>query len=243
MTDLVLIDISNSRTKICAAKAEALAGEKRTVDTATLSAKDFADFADAERTILCSVVPDKTTIVREVFGDRLHELTHESHLGFAIDYPEPTTIGEDRLANAAALADRGLTPGVVVDFGTAVTFDVVDARPAYIGGVIAPGLAAMTDYLYQEPALLPRLDLEEPVDAIGKSTKDAMLAGAVTGYRGLVKEILHGVTAQLGIGGEDLHVLATGGYAELLSAKIPGIENVDPDLTLDGLRVIASRNP
>ncbi|MEM9479574.1 MAG: type III pantothenate kinase [Verrucomicrobiota bacterium] len=243
MPELVLIDISNSRTKICAASADALVGEKRTVETATLSADDFGDFRDAERAILCSVVPDKTTIVRKVFGDRLHELTHESNLGIAVDYPEPSTIGEDRLANAAALAERGLTPGVVVDFGTAVTFDVVDARPAYIGGVIAPGLAAMTDYLYQETALLPRIDLEEPVEAIGKSTKDAMLAGAVTGYRGLVKEILHEVTGQLGIEAGALHVLATGGYAELLSAKIPGIEHVDPDLTLDGLRVIASRNP
>ena len=242
MPGLVLIDISNSRTKICAASEEALEGEKRTVDTDTLGAVDFSGFEMAERAILCSVVPEKSTVVRESFGDRVYELTHKSDLGFEIDYPEPETIGEDRLANAAALADRGLTPGVVVDFGTAVTFDVVDQRPAYIGGVIAPGLAAMTDYLYQQTALLPRIDLEEPVHSVGKSTREAMMAGAVTGYRGLVKEILADVTKQLEIEAGELHVLATGGYAELLSAKIPGIEKVDPDLTLDGLRVIASRN-
>jgi type III pantothenate kinase len=127
-------------------------------------------------------------------------------------------------------------PAVVVDSGTAVTFDVVSAAPAYCGGVIAPGLGAMTSYLAQKTALLPEIVLAEPTTAIGKSTVHAMQVGAVIGYRGLVREILARICAELP--GRPV-IIATGGDAELIARGIPEIDAVDPELTLEGLRQVA----
>src|SRR5208337_2858073 len=110
--------------------------------------------------------------------------------GVGIDYPKPDTIGQDRLANAVAAHKRFGAPVVVVDFGTAVTFDVVNRAGNYAGGIIAPGLAAMTDYLHEKTALLPRIRIREVKTAIGRSTEQAMLIGAVHGYRGLVRELI-----------------------------------------------------
>ena len=123
---------------------------------------------------------------------------------------------------------------MVVDFGTAVTFDVVDERGDYVGGVIAPGLAALTDYLHEKTALLPKIKIREPRRVIGKSTEEAMLAGAVYGYRGLVREILSQLTTAVG---RPLPVVATGGYAQLIARKMPEITSVRPNLTLEGLRL------
>ena len=109
----------------------------------------------------------------------------------------PKTIGPDRLANAVAARQRFGAPVVVVDFGTAVTFDVVDAKGNYVGGIIAPGLAAMTDYLHEKTALLPKIKIREVKTAIGKSTEQAMLIGAVHGYRGLVRELIARIEARV----------------------------------------------
>src|SRR5206468_11238115 len=117
-------------------------------------------------------------------------------LGVGIDYPNPKTIGADRLANAAAVAALYGCPAIVVDFGTAVTFDIVSARRNYVGGVIAPGLESMTNFLYQRTALLPKLSLKEPRSTVGRSTIEAMRSGAVFGYRGLVREILTRIRAE-----------------------------------------------
>jgi type III pantothenate kinase len=124
---------------------------------------------------------------------------------------------------------------VVVDFGTAVTFDVVNARGNYVGGIIAPGLAAMTDYLHEKTALLPRIKIREIETAIGKSTEQAMLIGAVHGYRGLVRELIGELKRELRA--KKLPVVATGGYARLIAAKMSEISAVAPDLTLEGLRL------
>jgi type III pantothenate kinase len=154
----------------------------------------------------------------------------------SIDYPNPETIGPDRLANAVAATHRFGAPVLVVDFGTAVTFDVVDRSRNYIGGIIAPGLAAMTDYLHEKTALLPRIKIREIKSPVGRSTEHAMLVGAVHGYRslirGLVMELKHELNARR------LPVVATGGYGRLIAAKLPEITAVDPLLTLEGLRLI-----
>lgn len=162
-------------------------------------------------------------------------LTCRSLRGVRIDYPRPSTIGQDRLANAVAAWTMAGGPAVVVDFGTAVTFDVVNARGAYIGGVIAPGLSAMTDYLHEKTALLPRLKMQTPRRAVGRSTKEAMLAGAVIGYRGLVREILAAVTRELAP--EKPMVIATGGYAALIAREVEAIQRIIPRLTLEGIRL------
>jgi type III pantothenate kinase len=162
-------------------------------------------------------------------------------LGVGIDYPKPRSIGADRLANAAAVAELYGFPAVVVDFGTAVTFDVISERRAYVGGVIAPGLEAMTNFLYQRTALLPKISLKEPRRAVGKSTIEAMLSGALFGYRGLVREILARIKAEQ-FGQKKLYVIATGGYAHLIAAGLPEIGVVRPHLTLEGLRIVANLN-
>ena len=129
-------------------------------------------------------------------------------------------------------------PAIIIDFGTAVTFDVISDEPAYCGGVIAPGLGAMSGYLTRRTALLPEIELDEPVSAIGKSTIHAMQAGAVFGYRGLVKEIIGKIRAELA---GDPVVVATGGDAALIARGVSEIDAVDPDITLDGLRQVAAR--
>ncbi len=237
----LLIDNSNSRTKFAAANRDSLVG-KQTHPTADISAAQLASIArpeDFEHVVLSSVVPEKARIIKEYFSGKVITVSAGIELGIAIDFPDPSTIGADRLANAAAVVALYETPAVVVDFGTAVTFDVVSGGNAYIGGVIAPGLGAMTDYLHQRTALLPHIDIAEPVEVIGKSTKRAMLSGAVHGYRGLIIEILAQIERELG---GPLHVITTGGDAELMSAKLPKVEAVVPNLTLEGLRVIANLN-
>jgi type III pantothenate kinase len=186
------------------------------------------------------VVPDATravgVLLRREFGLRPLVLSPATLRGVGLDYPRPQTIGPDRLANAIAARHLLGAPCVVVDFGTAVTFDIVDRRGCYIGGVIAPGLAAMTDYLHEKTALLPRIRIRSPRSIIGRSTEEAMLAGAVHGYRGLVRELLRGLHRELGE--RRVPVAATGGYAGLIARELPEIQTVRPHLTLDGLRLL-----
>src|SRR5205085_4293486 len=190
--------------------------------------------------IVSSVVPKKNPAIRAV-AKKILWVTPRTRLGVGIDYPDPETIGADRLANAAAVAVLYGCPAVVVDFGTAVTFDIVSERKRYIGVVIAPGLEAMTNFLYQRTALLPKLTLKEPRSAIGKSTAGAMLAGAVYGYRGLVREILERIKRQR-FPRQSVRVVATGGYARLIARQLPEIEAVHPHLTLEGLRIVGGLN-
>jgi type III pantothenate kinase len=189
---------------------------------------------------LCSVVPRATPLVRKVmakhWGLPVFELNATSIRGVGIDYPKPATIGSDRLANSVAAWKYYGAPVVVVDFGTAVTFDVVDRHGNYVGGIITPGLSAMTDYLHEKTALLPRIEIREVKTTIGKSTREAMLIGAVQGYRGLIRELIIGLKRELGA--QRLPVVATGGYASLIAARLPEISSVNPALTLEGVRLV-----
>ncbi len=190
--------------------------------------------------VLCSVVPRATPLARKAVRQlcRLNplELTPRTLRGVGIDYPRPETIGPDRLANAVAARHHFGAPVVVVDFGTAVTFDVVDGAGNYIGGIIAPGLAAMTDYLHQKTALLPQIRIREVSRAVGKSTEEAMRIGAVLGYRGLIRGLLQELKRKLKT--RRLPGVATGGYAALIAARMPEIRAVRPNLTLEGLRLV-----
>lgn len=240
---LLLIDNSNSFTKLAVADGDRLK-RSRSIRTAELTAEGLDRAVRAlrfERVVLSSVVPAKGELIAERLASyEVLSVSAKVNLGIGIDYPKPATIGADRLANAAIAAHLVRPPVVVVDFGTAVSFDIVSKERDYVGGVIAPGLAAMTEYLHQKTALLPEITLLEPPSAIGKSTKHAMLAGAVHGYRGLVRQILHEIRSELGA--RKLPVLATGGYASLLAAGLPEIHEVRPDLTLEGLRLIGALN-
>jgi type III pantothenate kinase len=239
----LLIDNSNTRTKFALGDRE---GEMEWL--AVLPTQDVTPDALTSclggrawtEAVICSVVPVKRRILEEWMGARggVHVLGSDSPLGFRIDYPQPGQIGADRLANAVAVISQGKAPAIVIDFGTAVTFDVVSAEPAYCGGVIAPGLGAMTGYLTAKTALLPQIELHEPRSAIGKSTVEAMQAGAVYGYRGLVREIVLRLKEEMG---GNPRIIATGGDAELIAQGLPEIDEVDPWITLEGLRQVALR--
>lgn len=243
--DFLVIDNSNSFTKFALATRQEILGAPRRLSTRELGGEALArvlhswEFGAA---VLSSVVPEKGDLIADALAPRpILRVTAKTKLGVGIDYPQPATIGADRLANAAAAFARFGAPAVVVDFGTAVSFDILAEPAGYVGGVIAPGLEAMTDYLHQRTALLPKISLLEPPSVIGKSTKHAMLAGAVYGYRGLVRQILEEIKAELGVK-RKLRVVATGGYADLIAAKLPEITEVVPELTLDGLRIIGGLN-
>jgi type III pantothenate kinase len=243
---ILLFDIGNTNTHL------GLANHRRVIRQADLpteawrnsGVKDallkFVGRNPIEGAALCSVVPRTTPLVLkaawQLWKVGALELTPKTLRGVGIDYPKPKTIGSDRLANAVAARHHFGTPVVVVDFGTAVTFDVVNRAGNYVGGIIAPGLAAMTDYLHEKTALLPRIQIREISSAIGKSTEHAMLAGAVLGYRGLIRGLV--VELKRELKAPRLPVVATGGYAKLIASKLPEISGVRPDLTLEGLRLI-----
>jgi type III pantothenate kinase len=192
--------------------------------------------------VVSSVVPERNRAIKAAAGKtKVLWLNARAHLPVGIDYPAPATIGADRLANAAAVAVLFGAPAIVVDFGTAVTFDIVAADKRYIGGVIAPGLESMTNFLYDRTALLPKLSLREPRRAVGKSTIEAMRAGAIYGYRGLVAEIIERIIMQE-FRRRTVQVVATGGYAALIARKLSAIDAVAPNLTLEGLRIVGNLN-
>jgi type III pantothenate kinase len=243
---ILLFDIGNTHTHV------GLANDRRVVKQINIPTREWfggkaksrvARFVGAKKingAVLCSVVPRATPVVRKtvraLWKLEALELTPKTLRGVGIDYPKPNSIGPDRLANAVAARQRFGAPVVIVDFGTAVTFDVVNRRGNYAGGIIAPGLAAMTDYLHEKTALLPRIIIREIKTSVGKSTEQAMLIGAVHGYRGLVRELISELKRELRV--KRLPVVATGGYAKLIAAKLPEISAVAPDLTLEGLRLV-----
>lgn len=239
----LLIDNSNTRTKFALGDARSLHAWRGVLATADISAENLGGLLEGvafDAVLVGSVVPEKREILQGFFmgNHPVHLLDHRSPLGIAIDYPQPGQIGADRLANAVGVYERHGAPAIVIDFGTAVTFDIISGEPAYCGGVIAPGLGAMSGYLSRKTALLPEVELLEPASAIGKSTVQAMQAGAVFGYRGLVHGILERILSELS---DTPKIIATGGDAALIARGVPEIGCVDPDLTLDGLRCVARR--
>lgn len=243
---ILLFDIGNTHTHV------GLANDKRVVKQinvptrawfggkASALVKKFVGRQKTDGAILCSVVPRATPFIRHTVRTfwelDVLELSPKTLRGVGIDYPKPNSIGPDRMANAVAAKFHFGAPAVVVDFGTAVTFDVLNSRGNYAGGIIAPGLAAMTDYLHEKTALLPKIKIREPKNVVGKSTEQAMLVGAVRGYRGLVRELIGELKRSLRA--KKLPVVATGGYAKLMASKLPEISAVAPDLTLEGLRLV-----
>jgi type III pantothenate kinase len=242
----LLFDIGNTNTHVGLANERRVARQADIPTSAWFAGKAKAQLArfigqvPVNGVALCSVVPRATPLVRRAVRKlwNLHcfELTPKTLRGVGVDYPKPDTIGPDRLANAVAARHRFGAPVVIVDFGTAVTLDVVDARGNYVGGVIAPGLAAMTDYLHEKTALLPRIKIREIKSAMGRSTETAMLVGAVHGYRGLIRELLRELRRELKV--RRLPVVATGGCAQLIAARVLEISAVEPKLTLEGLRLV-----
>lgn len=239
----LLIDNSNSRTKFQLADACGLLDWRTIMPTAEIDSETLRQITDGiefSGVAVASVVPEKEEILRLTFGNEknYHRLTAESPLGYGFDVEFPEQIGHDRLANVIALNANYAKPGIAIDFGTAVTFSVLSQNGLFAGGVIAPGMQCMTEYLAAKTAQLPKIEPAAISSALGKNTVEALQIGAVLGHRGMVREILHGLLSE--IHGSPV-IVATGGGADFAARGLKEIQKVDPDLTLEGLRILAKR--
>jgi type III pantothenate kinase len=192
---------------------------------------------------LASVVPPLTPVLvalcRQYLGQEPVVIEPGVRTGMPILYEPPGDVGADRIVNGVAAFAAYGGPVVVVDFGTATTFDVVSKKGEYVGGVICPGVGISADALFQRAARLPRVDVKNPGRVIGRSTVASMQAGLYFGYAAMVEGLIVRIKAELG---EPTRVVATGGLAETLAGDIPSIEAVDSALTLTGLRLVWERN-
>ena len=200
--------------------------------------------ASVSHAVIGTVVPAALYHLRRLCRDwfNVEPLVARSELdwGFEIKVDSPAEVGADRLLNALAAHQAYSGPLIVIDFGTATTFDVVDATGSYIGGVIAPGVNLSLEALHQAAARLPRIGIGRPQAVIGRATVPAMQSGLYWGYVAMIEGLVARISAEFDA---PLKVLATGGLAPLFSEGTTVITQIDPDLTLDGLRLLAERNP
>jgi len=247
---ILLIDVSNSFTKIAMA-SDGKIGRVTKIATSELKQELFrVTKPKLDLAVISSVVPGASRILAESLTCQPIWVDHRVPGGVHVSYPNPRTIGADRLANAAAAAQLGKLPAIVVDFGTAVTFDVIDAKGSYLGGIIAPGLPIAAKALHEGTALLPHTRIRKITSSVGKSTAEAIQIGLLLGAVGLVREAVARISREI-FKGKKPFVIATGGDAELV-ARLSGqnggsnvinpIDLVDPLLTLRGLLVIAEKN-
>ncbi len=250
MKNIVVVDVGNTSTCIGLACDGRISRRSR-MDTGSNSREKIAGAIkrlvqkkNIHGSALCSVVPLAIPVwkgqLRKMLGENPLVVSHKLKLGFKLSYPEPASIGCDRLANACAAFYKYGAPLIVMDFGTALTFDVVSAKGEYLGGVICPGLPLLTDYMADKTDLLPRIRVEGQYGGIGRSTVEAMRIGARIGYRGMVMEIIKHLQKNAGLKRAGLY--ATGGYAKLAVAGLNMPIKVDPDLTLFGLSRIYDLN-
>ncbi|MCW8084846.1 type III pantothenate kinase [Sabulicella glaciei] len=201
--------------------------------------------AEVDRCVIGTVVPAALYNLRRLSRDWFdcEPLVARSILdwGFRIMVDRPQEVGADRLLNALAAHHHYKGPLIVVDFGTATTFDVVDQSGNYLGGAIAPGINLSIEALHRAAARLPRIGIGRPQAAIGRDTISAMQSGIFWGYVGLIEGIISRIRAEAEQ--PRLKVVATGGLAPLFAEGTTLIEKVDPDITLEGLRLLAGRNP
>ena len=199
--------------------------------------------------ILSSVVPPLTRTMEEMaeryFGRQPLTVDPGTNTGMPVLYSPVSDVGADRVVNAVAAYEAygraTRAPVIVVDFGTATTFDAISAAGEYIGGVICPGIGISADALFQRAARLPRVDVRKPPTVIGRTTVTSMQAGLFFGYVSMVDGIVVRMRAELD-GGDRAACIATGGMADIIASETTAIERVVPDLTLEGLRLIWERN-
>lgn len=192
--------------------------------------------------VISSVVPNVTrwlsAMGRERLGVEPVVVGIGLDLGIAIDYPNPAEIGADRLVNSIAAVHKYGAPIISIDFGTAINFDIVDQRGAYIGGALAPGLVVALDALVSRAARLFTVELAMPAQVIGTSTTDAIQSGVVLGYLSLIEGMIVRIRSEME---GDPKVIITGGYGDIFAEASPLIHAFEPDLTIEGLRLVHER--
>jgi type III pantothenate kinase len=252
---LIAIDVGNTHVVLGLYRDEELVSSwrlqskaKRTVDEYALDilgllASQHVSSSDIHQLIISCVVPSLTRVFTKLgtkyFSADVLVVGPGIKTGVVIACDDPRSVGPDRIVNAMAAKEMFGEPVIVVDFGTATTFDVITKSGTYEGGVIAPGLLISAEALFERAALLPSIELKKPKCLIGKNTTDSMLSGIIYGYVGLVDGILERLVNEIK---DDVKIIATGGLAQMIADESKYIKEVLPNLTLSGLSMIAKLN-
>jgi type III pantothenate kinase len=252
---LLVIDVGNTNTSLGVYRGAELVAHwrlttarARTVDEYGVHARNLfelagVDFQAITAVAIASVVPPLNFTLKRMselyFNRSPLFIDHTTETGVPILYDPPGDVGADRIVDAVAAVHKYGVPCIVVDFGTATTFDAINARGEYMGGVITPGITISSDALFERAARLPRVEIKRPLSVIGSSTVGSIQSGLYYGYVALVDGILARMREELG---EATHIIATGGLAPLIATGSQLIEAVDDTLTLEGLRLIYERH-
>lgn len=252
---LMVIDVGNTNIVIGLYKEKKLqchwrlaSDRQKTADEYGLILRQLAHYqglsleaikAVAMASVVPTITQTLTMMLKEQFNCQLLVVGPGVKTGMPIRFDNPREVGADRIVNGVAVYELYGGPAIVVDFGTATTFDAISAEGEYVGGAIAPGIGIATDALFARAAKLPRVELIRPPRVIGKNTVACMQAGIMYGFIGQVEGIVNRMKAEMG--GKAL-VVATGGLAGLISHEVSCIDKVDPLLTLEGLRIVYERN-
>lgn len=252
---ILVMDVGNTNTVVGIYRGQKLLKDwrlgtvkARTTDEYGIMMQDLFSYGsfkmtEIEGVIISCVVPPMTSILedlsRKYFNIEALFVGPGIKTGMPILLDNPREVGADRIVNAVAAYEKWKRELIVVDFGTATTFDYVTIKGEYAGGVIAPGLVISAEALFREASKLPRVDLHKPDTVIGKNTIHSMQSGIIFGYAGLVDSIVGRMKAELR---SSPKVIATGGLAKLISPETQTIEDVDNDLTLEGLKILYYRN-
>lgn len=238
---VLAVDVGNTSV-LCALFKNGAIAKRRRMETRSVSLKDLRSLAAAfsltkgDEIVIASVVPRVGRFMaiqmRRKLGLKTALIGRDLTAPVVNRYRDPGQVGVDRLMNAVAAYDRYPRASIVVDFGTAITLDVISRRGEYLGGVIAPGIELSLEALFQKTALLPKIRLAKPGRVVGKDTVESIRSGCAWGIGGLVDRLVEQIQKEQK---ERFFVIATGGYAEFMRAYCRSIQKIEPDLTLRGI--------
>jgi len=245
---LVAVDVGNSETTVGLFRGAEVAGfwrlttARQTADEVTLTLRALlgtAHESNPEAGVLCSVVPALTSAwtqaLARIAGSAPVEVNATTARQLTIRYHDRASVGADRIANAIAVRALYGTPAIVVDLGTATTFDCVSKSGAYVGGIIAPGVGTSAEELFRRAARIPRVELRRPARALGRSTEESLQAGVLWGHAGQVDALVRRLALEMK---GTPSVIATGGWASTIAPECETVNRIDETLTLKGLRLL-----